>query len=172
MRDGQIQRQVEDGSVDVLDFDRYVLQLGVASFDDTDFFYLKASDRTLRELFLPDLTSHYDQRNIDRFAAEGHARLSAPLLNLALAMIALAGVLGGEFNRRGYGRRIMIAAALALIVRLSALATQTIATDAPDLNILQYAVPLIVIFGAGLAMSGRAPRRKRRELGPSVLAEA
>ena len=27
MRDGQVQRQTEDGTVDVLDFDRYVLQL-------------------------------------------------------------------------------------------------------------------------------------------------
>lgn len=172
MRDGQIQRQVEDGSVDVLDFDRYVLQLGVSSFDDNDFFYLKASDRTLNELFFPDLTSHYDQRNVDRFLAEAHARLSAPLLNIALAMIALAGVLGGQFSRRGYGRRIMIASVIALLVRLSALATQTVATDEPDLNALQYAVPILVIIFASVAMSGRAPRRKRRELGPSVLTEA
>lgn len=172
MRDGQIQRQVEDGSVDVLDFDRYVLQLGVSSFDDNDFFYLKASDRTLYELFFPDLTAHYDQRNVDRFLAEAHGRLSAPLLNIALAMIALAGVLGGQFSRRGYGRRIMIASVIALIVRLSALATQTVASDEPDLNVLQYAVPILVVIGAMVAMSGRAPRRKRRELGPSVLAEA
>lgn len=172
MRDGQIQRQVEDGSVDVLDFDRYVLQLGVASFDDGDFFYLKASDRTLYQLFFPDLTSHYDQRNVDRFLAEGHGRLAAPLLNIALAMIALAGVLGGQFSRRGYGRRIMIAAAIALVVRLSALATQTVATDEPDLNVLQYTVPIFVIIAAWIAMRGRSPRRKRRGLGPSVLAEA
>lgn len=172
MRDGQIQRQVEDGSVDVLDFDRYVLQLGVSSFDDGDFFYLKASDRTLNELFFPDLTAHYDQRNVNRFLAEAHGRLSAPLLNIALAMIALAGVLGGQFSRRGYGRRIGIAAAIALVVRLSALATQTVATDEPNLNALQYAVPILVILGAWAAMRGRAPRRKRRELGPSVLAEA
>lgn len=172
MRDGQVQRQVEDGSVDVLDFDRYVLQLGVAALDDDDFFYLKASDRTLHQLFYPDLTAHYDQRNIDRFIAEAHARLSAPLLNIALALIALAGVLTGEFSRRGYARRIMIATIIALIVRLSALATQSIATDEPDLNALQYLVPIFVIIGAIMVMRGRAPRRKRRAIGPSVLAEA
>lgn len=172
MRDGQVQRQVEDGSVDVLDFDRYVLQLGVATLDDDDFFYLKASDRTLHQLFYPDLTAHYDQRNIDRFIAEAHARLSAPLLNIALALIALAGVLTGEFSRRGYGRRIMIATIIALIVRLSALVTQSIATDEPDLNALQYLVPIFVIIGAIVVMRGRAPRKKRRAIGPSVLAEA
>ncbi|HRE43431.1 MAG TPA: LPS export ABC transporter permease LptF [Terricaulis sp.] len=172
MRDGQVQRQVEDGSVDVLDFDRYVLQLGVATLDDDDFFYLKASDRTLHQLFYPDLTAHYDQRNVDQFIAEAHARLSAPLLNIALALIALAGVLSGEFSRRGYGRRIMIAAIIALVVRLSALATQSIATDEPDLNALQYLVPIFVIIGAIVVMRGRAPRKKRRAIGPSVLAEA
>jgi lipopolysaccharide export system permease protein len=172
MRDGQIQRQVEDGSVDVLDFDRYVLQLGVANLDDGDFFYLKASDRTLQQLFMPDQTAYYDQRNIDKFLAEGHARLSAPLLNLALAMIALAGVLGGQFSRRGYGRRILIASIIALVVRLSALATQTIAEDDPDLNALQYAVPIVVVVFAWLSVRGRSSRRRRREIGPSVLAEA
>jgi len=168
MRDGQIQRQVEDGSVDVLDFDRYVLQLGRA-FQETELFFLKASDRTLYELFFPDLTSHYDQDNIDRFLAEAHARLSAPLLNVALAMIALAGVLLGEFSRRGYGRRIMIAAAIALVVRLAALAAQAAATDDPELNVLQYALPVIAIMGAWVAMGGRAPRKRRTQLGPSVL---
>jgi lipopolysaccharide export system permease protein len=172
MRDGQIQRQVEDGSVDVLDFDRYVLQLGVANLDDGDFFYLKASDRTLQQLFMPDQTAYYDQRNIDKFLAEGHARLSAPLLNLALAMIALAGVLGGQFSRRGYGRRILIASIIALVVRLSALATQTVAEDDPDLNALQYAVPIVVVVFAWLSVRGRSSRRRRREIGPSVLAEA
>jgi len=172
MRDGQVQRQTVDGSVDVLDFDRYVLQLGVATFDDNDFFFLKASDRTLYQLFFPDRTAHYDQRNVERFLAEAHARLSAPLLNIALAMVALAGVLGGQFSRRGYGRRIMIAAAIALVVRLSALATQTVATDDPELNALQYLVPILVIMFALGVMRGRAPRRKRRELGPSLLARA
>lgn len=172
MRDGQVQRQVQDGSVDVLDFDRYVLQLGVANLDDDDFFYLKASDRTLHQLFYPDRTAHYDQRNVKQFIAEAHARLSAPLLNIALALIALAGVLSGEFSRRGYGRRIVIASVVALVVRLSALATQSIAMDEPDLNVLQYLVPIVVIVGAIVVMRGRAPRKKRRAIGPSVLAEA
>ena len=114
MRDGQVQRQAADGSVDVLDFDRYVLRLERV-IEEPEIYHLKASDRTLRELLFPDLTAHYDQRNVDQFLAEAHARLSAPLLNIALAMIALTGVLVGEFSRQGYGRRIMIAAACAQI---------------------------------------------------------
>jgi lipopolysaccharide export system permease protein len=171
MRDGQVQRMNEDGGVDVLDFDRYVLQFeGV--FDEPEIFYLKASDRTLFQLFFPDRTAHFDQRNIDQFLAEGHARLAAPLLNISLAMIALAGVLLGDFSRRGYGRRIMWAAVIALVVRLMALAMQSVAADDPDLNWLQYAVPLGAIMIPGVMIGGRSSRKKRVSIGPSVLAGA
>jgi lipopolysaccharide export system permease protein len=171
MRDGQIQRQTADGTVDVLDFDRYVLQLG-DSIEEPEIFFLKASDRTLYDLLMPDMTAHYDQRNVDQFLAEAHARLSAPLLNIALAMIALAGVLVGEFRRSGYGRRIMIASVIALVVRLAALAIQAAATEDPQLNPLQYALPVVVVLIAGIMLGGKTSRRKRFAEGPSVLAEA
>lgn len=171
MREGQIQRMTEDGTVDVLDFDRYVLQLD-GDFDEPELFFLKASDRNLHDLFFPDLTTHYDQRNVEQFLAEGHARLSAPLLSLALAMVALVGVLAGQFNRRGYGRRIMVAAIIALVIRVAALALQAAATDDPDLNPLQYALPLATIFTCMVLLGGKAGRRKRHSEGPSVLAEA
>lgn len=171
LRDGQVQRQSEDGGVDVLDFDRYVLEMGATFDDEGEMFYLKASDRTLYELLFPDRTAHYDQRNIGRFLAEAHARLSSPLLNIALAMIALAGVLVGEFSRRGYARRIMGAAVWALVVRLAALAITAAATDEPALNALQYALPIGAIAIAGAALSGKSSSRKRLSVGPSVLAE-
>jgi lipopolysaccharide export system permease protein len=169
LRDGQVQRQSDDGGVDVLDFDRYVLQMGDTFEDESELFYLKPSDRTLYELFFPDRTAHYDQRNIDRFLAEAHARLSSPLLNIALAMIALSGVLVGEFSRHGYARRIVGAAVWALVARLAALAMTAAATDEPSLNALQYALPLGVIFVAGATLTGRSARRSRHSPGPSVL---
>ncbi|WP_395647539.1 LptF/LptG family permease [Terricaulis sp.] len=167
MRDGQIQRQRDDGTVDVLDFDRYVLQMGQMT-EEPATFYLKASDRTLNELFFPDRTAHYDQRNIDRFLAEGHSRLSSPLLNVALAMIALAGVLGGEFSRRGYLRRIAVAFVIALLVRLTSVALQAAATDEPDLNVLQYALPVVTILICSIAMGGKGARKRRHSMGPEV----
>jgi lipopolysaccharide export system permease protein len=171
MRDGQVQRQIEDGTVDVLDFDRYVLQLDGA-LEEPEFFFLKASDRTLHQLLMPDLTSHYDLGNIERFQAEAHSRLSAPLLSIALAMVALAGVLGGEFSRRGYGRRIMVASAAALTIPVVTLAVQAAAGDDPRLNVVQYVLPIAVILMAGALLGGRRSRRKRHSIGPSVLTEA
>jgi lipopolysaccharide export system permease protein len=141
-------------------------------FEEPELFFLKASDRTLYELFFPDRTSHYDQRNVEKFLAEAHARISAPLLSIALAMIALAGVLVGEFSRQGYARRIMIAAVWALLVRLAALAVAAAAADDPELNVLQYALPIVVILVASMMLGGRRARRRRHSLGPSVLSEA
>lgn len=171
MRDGQVQQQNDDGGVDVLDFDRYPLKFdGV--FEEPDLFFLKASDRTLYDLVFPDRTSHYDQRNVDEFLAEAHGRLTAPLLNIALAMVALVGVLMGDFSRRGYGRRIMWAAIIALVIRLAALMTQAAAADQPELNPIQYALPVLVILITTLMLGGKTSRKKRREMGPSVLARA
>jgi lipopolysaccharide export system permease protein len=171
MRDGQIHSMDEEGKIGLLDFDRYVLQLGDA-FEEPELFFLKPSDRTLFDLFFPDRTAHFDQRNIGKFLAEAHARLAAPLLNIALALIAIVGMLGGQFSRGGYGRRIMYAAMIALVVRLVALAVPPSAEDAPELNLLQYALPLLVIVVCSAMLGGKRPRKRRVSVGPTVLAGA
>jgi lipopolysaccharide export system permease protein len=171
MRNAQAQRQTAQGAVEVLDFDRYVLELGDFA-EDTQQFLLKASDRYLHELFFPDLTAHYDQNNINRFRAEGHARLSAPLVNIALAMVALAGMLTGEFSRRGYARRMIVASIIALLLRLATLAATEASIDQPDLNILQYALPIGAILVSNAMLSGKRTRRKRLEMGPALTAGA
>ncbi|KAF0187383.1 MAG: LPS export ABC transporter permease LptF [Hyphomonadaceae bacterium] len=156
MQQGQIQQPKPDGSVDLLDFDQYTLELGafVSAEDD---YVLKPSDRFLAELFFPDLIYYYDQRNADRFLAEGHHRLSSPLLDPALALIALAGLLAGDFSRRGYGQRIAVAAAAALTVRIFALGIQAACVDEPALNPLQYVFPLAVSVVAFWML--QAPRK-------------
>lgn len=170
LRDGQVQRQTSDGAVDVLDFDRYTLQLD-RFFQEPEVFFLKASDRYLYDLFFPDLTSHYDQQNVDRFLAEGHARLSAPLLNIAMALIALCGVLVGDFSRRGYARQIGVAAACALVVRLLGVGLAGASVESPELNVLQYALPVGASLIALIALSGRGTRKRRAKAGPELARE-
>lgn len=166
MRRGQIQQPKSDGSVDLLDFDQYTLELG-GFIGAEEEYVLKPSDRYLAELFYPDLTHHYDQRNRDRFLAEAHHRLSSPLLDFALALIALVGLIAGDFSRRGYGFRIAVAAGVALVVRISALGIQAACIDDPALNPLQYAFP-VVVCGAALWLLNApqgAPRRRRAPAG-------
>ena len=172
MRQGQIQQPKSDGSIDLLDFDQYTLELGGFVNPDEDWI-LKPSDRFLAELFHPDLTYHYDQSNVNRFLAEGHHRLSGPLLDFALALIALAGLIAGDFSRRGYSFRIAVASAIALFVRIFALGIEAACVDAPALNPLQYMFPLFVC-GVALWMLN-APHKPLRRAGfaaPAVAGHA
>ncbi len=169
MRQGQIQQPKSDSTVDLLDFDQYTLELGGFINADDDY-VLKPSDRFLAELFFPDLTHHYDQANINRFLAEGHHRLSSPLLDFTLALIALVGLITGDFSRRGYGARIAVAAAIALLVRIFALGIQAACVDEPALNAVQYAFPFGVSVIALWMLNAPqgAPRRRSRPLKPAM----
>lgn len=171
MRDGQILNSKEDGAVDVLDFDQYVLQFAEA-VRDLDPLVMKPADRYLMQLLHPNMTSFYDQRMIDRFISEAHSRLAAPLLSPALAMIAMTFLLIGDFNRRGYSVRLAFASCTALGVVLVMLALQAAARETPALNALQYAMPVAVaLFCGGFILSSRRGRRRRRAPAP-VLAAA
>lgn len=161
MRKGQIQQPKADGAVDLLDFDQYTLELGDFADAEEDYI-LKPSDRFLAELFYPDLTHHYDQRNGDRFLAEGFHRLSSPLLDFALALIALVGLITGDFSRRGYGPRIAAAAVIALLVRFFALGIQAACVDRPSLNFLQFAFPLTVCAVALYMLNTPQGAKRRR----------
>ena len=70
---------------------------------------LEESDRYLPELFYPDMTNYYD--NAQRQTCSWPRAMRAcrsPLLNVAMAMLAIFAVLGGDFSRRGYAKRIAI----------------------------------------------------------------
>ena len=96
MMNGQIQQVDAKGQLSVLDFDDYVFELTDFLKEDSDL-VLKASDRFLYELLFPDLSDYYQNRDKDNYLAEAHARLSAPLLNIAMAT---------DCRARGYRRRL------------------------------------------------------------------
>jgi lipopolysaccharide export system permease protein len=137
MRKGSQQEFSERGVLNYLTFDEYVFDLTDLTRTD-ELVHYKPSDRYLHELFFPDLTQSWEQRNRVSLLAEGHARLATPLYNIAFMTMALAAIFGGTFSRLGYGRRI---AAMAL-VRILGFVVQAAAEDNVWLNVLQYAVPL------------------------------
>jgi lipopolysaccharide export system permease protein len=153
MREGSIQRLEADGALGLLRFSDYALDLSEFNKAEPELF-LKPSDRFLWELFQPDFTHNWDRRNPGRLYAEGHGRIAAPLASLALAAIALAGLLGGEFSRKGYGRRIAVASGAALAALLLVLAAPGAVSDEPALNVLQYLIPAGVFFAAWRMFAG------------------
>lgn len=144
LQNGQRQTIRPNGALESLTFQQSPLELG-AFINDQKAVVLEESDRYLPELFYPDLSNYYDSKNVDMFLAEGHARMSAPLLNLAMALLALYAILGGDFSRRGYASRIAAASGAALVLRLAAFAATSAAGDDPRLNVVQYGLPVLVI---------------------------
>jgi len=147
MTRGSTQEFSPTGVLNFLTFDEYIFDLGELVSSE-ELIHYKPSDRYLHELFFPDLTQDWEQRNRLDLLAEGHARIATPLYNIAFMAIALAAIIGGGFDRMGYGRRIAWAGAAAALARILGFVVQAACESNAWLNILQYAIPLAVTAGA------------------------
>jgi len=160
-------QQIEQSKHDVglLYFDSYTLDLRPYLQDDGAG-WRDPGERPLTELLAGDFTTPDDKANASRLTKEAHRRLAAPLLVPALTMIALAGVLGGEFSRRGQNLRLIAAAMGALAVEVAALAANYLAGKSLTMVPLLYAAPLA--FAAGAAFILFRPVRPRRQAAAPV----
>lgn len=141
---GSLQTPLDDGGLDVIDFETYQLDLSdVVALDNV--LRLKSSDKFLHELLTPDPRDYITPKSRREMAAEGHARLAAPLWNIALVLIALAFILRGQHSKLGNGRKIAMCAVTGFTVRLIGFALASSAEGDVALNPLQYVVPLLVV---------------------------
>ncbi len=173
MHAGQVQEMAErDGNLKSLRFDRTVLDLGQFDNGGNARNSRDLSERYLDELFNPEPEQARKKSKRDRFIAEGHNRLAAPLYNIAFAMIAFIAVLGGVFTRRGYAKRVVMAMGAVLVLRLLGFGVQSAAADIAMLNALQYAVPLIAAAVCLMIIAKVPPFQSRArppaELGPGA----
>jgi lipopolysaccharide export system permease protein len=181
MTTGHIESRTADGKLQFLEFERSTFDLGPFTLE-AKAPVLKESDRYLPGLFFPDMSQPYDRNQRKRLIAEGHSRIATPLLNIAMAMIAVQAILGGEFARLGYGRRIAFAFAGAAGLRIAEFGALLAGQGGPWLNVLQYLVPLAVIAGISLlhfrgltngefAAHVRHGLERLRASGPAIAAE-
>ncbi|MEQ1756113.1 MAG: LPS export ABC transporter permease LptF [Micropepsaceae bacterium] len=132
------------GRLKVLDFEKYTFDLG--QFDKTrDEGSREASERYLNELLYPEKTVSDKARR--KYFADAHNRLSSPLYCLVFALIGVYALVGGTFNRRGYGGRIALACGAVLIARLPGFAFQQMTSSMPDAAFTMYLWPAIWIVG-------------------------
>ncbi len=92
--------------------------------------------------------------------AEGHRRLSTPLLIFAFVAIGLTSLLSGEFNRRGQNRRIMVAVGAVIILQSASIALANMTTKFLVLVPFLYILPVGATLAA-LLMLVQRPRRPR-----------
>jgi len=167
MRHGANQEFSGAGVLNFLSFDENALDLRPMLGQPRTVRY-KLSDRYVHELFFPDTNNAWDLANVNPMLAEGHARITAPLYNLSFMSLALAAILGGGFSRMGYGARIASVAGAALLFRVLGLAAQGAASRTPELNVLQYLVPLLAIAVSAVTLFGVQKAPRRLSVGPSL----
>lgn len=165
MHNGSNQEFNAAGVLNYLSFDVYVFDLRPLISADRGFRY-KLSDLYLHELVFPDARRAWGQGAEAKLLAEAHSRLAGPLYNIAFMLMALAAILGGAFNKLGYGARIGLVAAAAVLARTLGFAAQALAGSGQVLNVLQYLIPLAAALGATFVLfaarkSARAPRFSR-----------
>lgn len=146
MFNGQVHQLDQNGALNILDFEQSTFDLTPFVREDGEI-TLKASDRYLHELLYIDRSSFNERRNEIEYLSEANSRLSSPLISIAMAMLAILAVMGGNFSRRGYSRRIVIASAGALGLIIVQLSVQSASGGNPMVNIGQWLVPIAAIFG-------------------------
>ncbi|MGM0584799.1 MAG: LPS export ABC transporter permease LptF [Pseudomonadota bacterium] len=148
MFDGAAQRMERASrALSVLRFDKLVYDLSPL-IDRGEDRTRKASEYHAPALVAPS-EEMLARRPRGEYVAEGHEQISAPLYAVALPLIGLATLLGPGFRRRGYGRRVAAAVALAAACRLSGVAAKSAVTATAALWPLMYLAPAL---GGGLAL--------------------
>lgn len=157
------ERDQKTGNVSVLYFDRYNVEIDLAG-GNAPVRKAKIEERTIDELLTAD-PDDYDSETFWKIQAEMHKRIALPLLAVAFAIMGVATVLYGEFDRRGAGRRIWIGCILAGLLQAAILGLTQAAATEPVLNIVVYALLAAAIggslfmvrAGAGMPAPGPAP---------------
>lgn len=162
LRDATSQQLDDNQQLSILEFDQYLFDLTEFMKEDTDL-VLKASDKYLHELFFVDRTNYFELKEADALLAEGHSRLTTPLLNIVMAMLAIVAVLGGDFSRKGYTRRISWAAGAAIGILIVQLVVQSASADDPALNAVQWIVPLGVLSALGYVYFSKGRHSSRSD---------
>jgi len=145
------QMDPQNGIVSRLFFSRYTIEIkGLEG--ETQERWREASERTLPELFRPDMEDRRDRRFKDAFIVEAHLRLLAPFNALGFTLVSLACILLGPFNRRGQSRKVLAAVVIVIALQATEMALGNAAKKQPLLVPALYILAFAPIFIAAFLM--------------------
>lgn len=111
-----------------------------------------SGERTLPELFKPDMNDKRDRKYADAFKAEGHLRLLAPFNALGFTLVSLACILLGPFNRRGQGKKVLMAVVIVVALQAAHMGLGNAAKKNLSLLPLSYVLTFVPIFISAFLM--------------------
>jgi lipopolysaccharide export system permease protein len=156
-----------------LSFSENSVDLARARSGEADSRYRNAQERTLGELLRPDPAEHIPDRDLKRFIAEAHQRLTGPLTAMSYALVALATALTGQFRRHGGSLRLFTGIAVVVALLAFGLTAGNLAARTPRLIPLIWLNTLLPGLISAWVLSG-APgwphhwRFGRRSLGATT----
>jgi lipopolysaccharide export system permease protein len=161
MIDGHIVRQDKPKEpAQIIVFDRYAVDLNEFEQQTTDDLDLKPRERYYSELMNPEASSVSYKRSPGQFTAELHERFANPLYPIAFVLIAVAAAGQARSTRQNRVNGLIAGFTIATGSRLAGLALNNVVVLKPHLVALLYAIPILGIIGASLAImtSGRQRR--------------
>jgi len=143
----------------ILTFARYTLDLDTLQDAPGDQLRL-AQERFLPDLFFPP--KELDPFIRHTFVMEAHQRLLIPLSAFSFALIPLACLLPGEFNRRGQLKRGVLTLIAAFLFQTTALGVNDLANRFASMIPLMYVIDLLPFtIGIAILLPRGLPRGRR-----------
>ncbi len=145
----------KSGNISVLYFKQYSFEVSLLGEERRE--WREPGERFIHELLFPGDSEH-DRFYRTKLIAEGHSRLVAPILALALPFVALFILLPGQFNKRGQLPRLLLAVVLAAAVQALAVAILQLASKQLLFVPLMYFNALVPLAVGAWILSPRARR--------------
>jgi lipopolysaccharide export system permease protein len=167
MFDGHVHRyEVKDPSkgVQIVAFDQYVLNISDFSAKDTSSKELRPRERYLSELLNPDPNLLKNKGASGQLRTELHDRFSTPFYPLLFAFLAVAVLGHARTTRESRWAQILVAAGIALGLRVSGLTAANLVTLSAAATPLVYLIPIGAIIVAALVAHVRMSPELRSKL--------
>lgn len=142
-----------------LNFERYVIDMPDSSPVATR--WREPDERTLIELFNPNQNNERDMESLRDFKVEIHKRFTNPLLVIGFTLIGIVAMLIGPMDRRGQGKRIIIAILCTVAIQGGYISSYNMARNSDVGLIIMYSLVLLPIFISLFLMSGASENIRR-----------
>jgi lipopolysaccharide export system permease protein len=167
MFDGHVHRyEVKDPSkgVQIVAFDQYVLNISDFSPKDNSSKELRPRERYLSELLNPDPDLLKKKGAAGQLRTELHDRFATPFYPLLFAFLAVAVLGHARTTRESRWAQILVAAGIALGLRVSGLTAANLVTLSAAATPLVYLIPIGAIIVAALVAHVRMSPELRSKL--------
>lgn len=151
------------GDMSLLNFERLSMNIWGETGQEHGQRHREAQERPTRELLT--VTTQTDPTiraaDVPRFRSEALQRLFSPLSYVCFALVALAGILSGSFNRRGHSQRIVTTTAIMVLIQATMIAAGNMASNAVEFLPLIPASVIIPALAATFTLVRPALSRAR-----------